>query len=397
MERSTILPNNNNDDASVIRLVHNLLLDGFLRKASDIHFEPYQSCYRVRYRINGLLTTTATPSLSMASRIVARLKVMAELDIAEKRLPQDGRFQFNPEKTSIVHARVSSCPTVSGEKIVIRLLDPQAFKPDIYQLGLNPAQLQHLLNAIRRLQGMILVTGPTGSGKSMTLYSTLQFLNQEQYNICTIEDPVEMLLPGLNQINVHSKTGYTFARTLRALLRQDPDIIMIGEIRDLETVDIAMKAAMTGHLVLSTLHTNSTIETLTRLHNMGVAPMYIAASVTLIIAQRLLRRLCPICKIKTNHTPASDRLLASIGSERVICYQAQGCSACIHGYQGRLGIFELLPMSLAIREQIVTQQSLFKIREQAEHEHMLTLAQSACYWLQQGETTLEEVMRVIAT
>lgn len=334
-------------DEPVVKFVKRMILDAIEQKASDIHFEPYDDTYRIRYRKDGLLIAIATPPHTLSNRIAARIKVLANLDTSERRVPQDGRFRMQPLDKHVIDFRVSTCPTVSGEKIVVRILDTQANKPDIESLGFSSKQKNCFLQAISRPQGLVLVTGPTGSGKTMTLYAALGLLNTAEKNISTAEDPVEINVHGINQVNINPKIGLTFAGTLRAFLRQDPDIIMIGEMRDLETAEIAIKAAQTGHLVLSTLHTNSAAETLTRLMNMGVHAFNIASSVSLIVAQRLVRRLCERCKLM--RTDLTTQNLIKLGlTDHFPSYKAMSCNQCAHGYRGRIALFEVMPISKKI-------------------------------------------------
>jgi len=363
-----------NDDAPIIRYVNKILLEAVQKNASDIHFEPYEDHYRIRFRLDGLLYEIANPPFNLANRIATRLKILAHLDIAERRLPQDGRFKFTLPNQKVVDLRVSSCPTVHGEKIVLRLLNSHELTLFIDSLGFESEQQQLFLDAIKKSQGMILVTGPTGSGKTITLYTALNYLNTPAVNILTIEDPVEIHLAGINQVNIQTKTGLTFAHTLRAFLRQDPDTIMIGEIRDQETAEIAVKAAQTGHLVLSTLHTNNAIATLARLANLGISPYNIATSIQLIIAQRLVRRLCDHCKILINNF-----------------YEPHGCEQCTHGYKGRIGIFEILPMTEAISESVMRGSSPVDIANAAL---MMSLRETGMNKVKQGLTSLTEINRV---
>ena len=386
-----------NEDAPVVKFINRILVDAIKKGASDIHFEPYENEYRIRYRQDGLLYEVASPPTSLSTRIAARLKVMSSLDISERRIPQDGRFKMKLSRTRSIDFRVSSCPTIAGEKIVMRILDSGATKLGIEALGFSALQKANFLHAIEKPQGMILVTGPTGSGKTVTLYTALNILNTIEGNISTAEDPVEIKIPGINQVNINPKAGLNFSNTLRAFLRQDPDIIMVGEIRDLETAEIAVKAAQTGHLVLSTLHTNSASETLTRLVNMGVPSFNIASSVSLIIAQRLVRKLCEKCKtLIDNVTPKS---LMELGfteddAKNIKLYQANGCEQCAKGYRGRIGLFEVLPMSKAIGRMIMSGGSSLDILKQAQEEGMLTVYQAGLEKIKEGITTIEEVNRV---
>ncbi|MDI9818230.1 MULTISPECIES: type IV-A pilus assembly ATPase PilB [unclassified Legionella] len=379
-----------NEDASIVKLVNEILFDAIKRKVSDIHFEPYEKSYRIRYRQDGILLEAAAPALDLASRITARIKIMSNLDISERRLPQDGRFQLKLSDKDSIDCRVNSCPTISGEKIVIRLLNSDSPNLGIEELGFNSQQEKLFLTALEKPQGMILITGPTGSGKTISLYAALSKLNTQERNISSVEDPVEIKMPGINQVNINPKTGLTFAKTLRSFLRQDPDVLMIGEIRDLETAEIAIKAAQTGHLVLSTLHTNSATETLTRLMNMGIAPYNIASSISLLISQRLVRRLCDHCKRlqegNLNHNPVEP--------QSIKCYQACGCSQCTYGYNGRIGLFEVMPMSKTIANLILSGGNSLDIFNQAQIEGMQTLYRSGLEKVNQGITTLEEINRV---
>ena len=385
------------DDAPVVRFFHKMLVDAVNSRASDLHFEPYEFTYRVRFRIDGELHEVASTPPAIKDRLASRIKVLSKLDISEKRIPQDGRMKLKlgPERT--IDLRVSTLPTVFGEKIVIRILDPSSAKMGIDALGYDPAEKERLLKAIHRPYGMILVTGPTGSGKTVSLYSCLNLLNQSGVNISTAEDPCEINMPGVNQVNVNEKAGLTFAVALRAFLRQDPDIIMVGEIRDLETADIAVKAAQTGHLVLSTLHTNDAPTTLTRLRNMGVAPFNIASSVILISAQRLARRLCIKCKTPVE-IPKVNLMEAGFTDDQLdgswTPYKAVGCNACNNGYKWRVGIYQVMPISEAIQEIILADGSALDIAKQAELEGVLSLRQSGLRKVMQGITSLEEVLGV---
>ena len=385
------------DDAPVVRFFHKMLVDAVNSRASDLHFEPYEFTYRVRFRIDGELHEVASTPPAIKDRLASRIKVLSKLDISEKRIPQDGRMKLKlgPERT--IDLRVSTLPTVFGEKIVIRILDPSSAKMGIDALGYDPAEKERLLKAIHRPYGMILVTGPSGSGKTVSLYSCLNLLNQPGVNISTAEDPCEINMPGVNQVNVNEKAGLTFAVALRAFLRQDPDIIMVGEIRDLETADIAVKAAQTGHLVLSTLHTNDAPTTLTRLRNMGVAPFNIASSVILISAQRLARRLCIKCKTPVE-IPKVNLMEAGFTDDQLdgswTPYKAVGCNACNNGYKGRVGIYQVMPISEAIQEIILADGSALDIAKQAELEGVLSLRQSGLRKVMQGITSLEEVLGV---
>ena len=385
------------EDAPVVKFVNRILIDAIKKGVSDIHFEPYEREYRIRYRQDGLLNEVASPPVSLSTRIAARIKVMSSLDISERRIPQDGRFKMKLSRTRSIDFRVSSCPTVAGEKIVMRILDPGSTKLGIEALGFSPVQKEHFIRSISRPQGMILVTGPTGSGKTVTLYTALNILNTIESNISTAEDPVEIKVPGINQVNINPKAGLTFSGTLRSFLRQDPDIIMVGEIRDLETAEIAVKAAQTGHLVLSTLHTNSAAETLTRLINMGVPSFNIASSVSLIIAQRLVRRLCDHCKeVREDMTPKSLIELGFTDEDvkNIKFFQAKGCAQCTNGYKGRIGLFEVMPMSKKLGQMIMSGGTSLDILKEAQNDGMLTVYQAGLENMKEGITTIEEVNRV---
>ena len=370
------------EDAPVVRFINRMLERAMAENASDIHFEPFEKHCRVRFRRDGVLRDITHAPAGIAPRISARIKVMARLDLAERRLPQDGRLRLNNDTGHNVDFRVSSCPTLFGEKLVLRLLNPDTTRRAMDELGLNDQQLKAYRRAITQPQGMILVTGPTGSGKTVTLYSALQALNSASRNILSVEDPVEIDLPGINQVAINPRAGLDFPQALRAFLRQDPDVIMVGEIRDNETADIAIKAAQTGHLVFSTLHTNNAVAAITRLANMDVPAWNIAASVSLVIAQRLVRRLCPKCRRLTT-------------TEAMSCFEAVGCSACIDGYDGRVGIHEVLPMTSDVRDLIARQASPEAITEGAETEGFCSLQASAMAALQAGHTSLSELKRVI--
>ena len=384
------------DDAPVVKFVNKVLVDAIKRGASDIHFEPYESAYRVRFRMDGMLRAVAAPPIKLSPRISSRLKVMSGLDIAEKRVPQDGRIKLNLSKTKASDFRVSTCPTLFGEKIVLRILDASAAKMGIEKLGYEDDQKQLFVDAIAKPYGMVLVTGPTGSGKTVSLYTALNILNTEGRNISTVEDPVEIRLPGVNQVQQNVKRGMTFAAALRSFLRQDPDVIMVGEIRDLETAEIAIKAAQTGHMVLSTLHTNDAAQTISRLMNMGIAPYNITSSVTLVIAQRLARRLHD-CKKPLDLPPAA--LLAEGFSQADIdaglqIFDAVGCSGCNEGYKGRTGIYQVMPMTEAIQKIILEGGSAIAIAEQARKEGIRDLRASALMKVKQGVLSLAEINRV---
>jgi type IV pilus assembly protein PilB len=386
------------DDAPIVRFVNKIMLDAIRKSASDIHFEPYEKYYRIRLRIDGVLREIAQPPVQLATKLAARLKVMSRLDIAERRVPQDGRIKMRLSKNRSIDFRVSSCPTLFGEKIVLRILDASTAMMGIDALGYESFQKDLYLKVLAKPQGMILVTGPTGSGKTVSLYTGLAILNVEDTNISTAEDPAEIVLPGVNQVNVNPKVGLTFASALRAFLRQDPDVIMVGEIRDLETAEIAIKAAQTGHLVLSTLHTNDAPQTLTRMVDMGVKPYAIATSVSLIIAQRLARRLCQHCKqpLDIPH----DALLREGFTEQQVSttgfkvYKHVGCSQCTDGYKGRVGIYEVLPVTEAIGRIILEGGSAPHIAAEARRQGVWDLRTAGLKKVADGMTTLEEVNRV---
>jgi len=383
------------DETPVVRFINKVLLDAIRKGASDIHFEPYESKYRIRYRLDGVLKSVANPPIQMSRRLSSRLKVMAGLDIAEKRVPQDGRIKLNLSRNKSIDFRASTCPTLFGEKVVLRILDQAATKLGIQQLGFEDNQRALYEQAVAKPYGMILVTGPTGSGKTVTLYTALQLLNDEGRNISTVEDPVEIRVPGINQVAQNAKQGMTFARALRAFLRQDPDVIMVGEIRDLETAEIAIKAAQTGHLVLSTLHTNDAPQSITRLMNMGVPSYNITSAVNLVIAQRLVRTL-HTCKQK-DEMPREALLQAgfSIGEvDNVKLYKPFGCSECNEGYRGRSGIFEVMPISDSIARMILEEGNALKIAEQARKEGIADLRESARQKVAAGITDLIEINRV---
>ena len=387
----------NVDEAPVVRYVNKILVDAISRSASDVHFEPYEKYFRIRFREDGMLHEVANPPINIASRLVARLKVMSRMNIAERRVPQDGRIKLKLSQSRDIDFRVNTLPTLYGEKVVLRILDSSAAQVGVDQLGFEPAQRDLFLNAIKKPYGMILVTGPTGSGKTVSLYTGLNLLNKTEVNISTVEDPVEIQVAGINQVNMNPKTGLTFAAALRSFLRQDPDIIMVGEVRDLETAEIAVKAAQTGHLVLSTLHTNDAPQSLTRLANLGVPPFNIASSVLLIMAQRLARRLCGHCKVpddipreallEEGFTPADIEGGLSI-------YRAVGCEHCNNGYRGRVGIFQVMSISEEIGRLIMEGGNAIQIAAQARCEGVWDLRQSGLHKIKAGITSLEEINRV---
>jgi type IV pilus assembly protein PilB len=393
---SAVVDTNSTDDAPVVKYVNKILLDAIKRGASDIHFEPYETKYRVRLRMDGVLRAVSSPPLKLAPRISSRLKVMARLDIAERRVPQDGRMKLNLSKTKSFDFRVSTLPTLGGEKIVLRILDAAAARLGIEKLGYEEDQKELFLQAIHKPYGMVLVTGPTGSGKTVSLYTALNILNTVGRNISTVEDPVEIRVEGINQVQQSEKRGMTFAAALRSFLRQDPDVIMVGEIRDLETAEIAVKAAQTGHMVLSTLHTNDASQTITRLMNMGIAPYNLTSSVSLVIAQRLARRLHD-CK-KPIELPEAALLAEGFTKEDIdkgfTLYDAVGCSGCNEGYKGRVGIYEVMPMNEEIQKAILEGGSAIQIADAARRAGVRNLRQSALMKARQGVTSLAEINRV---
>ncbi|WP_432696295.1 type IV-A pilus assembly ATPase PilB [Marinobacterium sp. YM272] len=386
-------------DAPIVRFINKILLDAIKNGASDIHFEPYEKAYRIRCRIDGILQEVSKPPTNLASRLSARLKVMSNMDIAERRVPQDGRIKLKVSAKRAIDFRVNTLPTLWGEKIVLRILDPTSATIGVDALGFEPDQKEVYLKTLERPQGMVLVTGPTGSGKTVTLYTGLNILNTEERNISTAEDPVEINMEGINQVHVNAKVGLTFAEALRSFLRQDPDVVMVGEIRDLETAEIAIKAAQTGHMVLSTLHTNSAPETLTRLRNMGVPSFNIATSVSLIIAQRLARRLCESCK--QPHSLPEAALLEegfkpeALGELKIFAANPDGCNKCNRGYKGRVGIYEMLMMTTEIAECIMENGNSLDILRVARDQGFKTLRQSGLRKVASGLTSLEEMNRVI--
>ena len=387
------------NDAPIVRYVNKILLDAIKKGASDIHFEPYERTYRVRYRIDGILVQSNKPPAALANRLSARLKVMSQMDISERRKPQDGRIKIRVSKNKSIDFRVNSLPTLFGEKIVLRILDASQAKMGIDALGYDPDQKDLYMEALQQSQGMILMTGPTGSGKTVSLYTGLGILNTAERNISTAEDPVEINMEGINQVQVHPRIGFTFAEALRAFLRQDPDVIMVGEIRDLETAEIGIKAAQTGHLVLSTLHTNSAPETLTRLLNMGVPSFNVATSVSLIIAQRLGRRLCEKCKEPYKDIP--EAVLVEEGFNQInvefkdlTIFKPVGCKSCTNGYKGRVGVYEVLKVTPAVSRIIMEGGNSIQIEDKAKEEGFRTLRQSALYKVSQGIMSLEEANRI---
>lgn len=384
------------EDAPVVKFLQKMLFDAYNMRASDLHFEPYEFNYRVRFRVDGELREIASPPVAIKDKLASRIKVISRLDISEKRIPQDGRMKMKIGQNTI-DFRVSTLPTMFGEKIVIRILDPSSAKLGIEALGYEPEEKERLLAAVKRPYGMVLVTGPTGSGKTVSLYTCLNILNKPGLNISTAEDPCEINLPGVNQVNVNDKAGLTFAAALKSFLRQDPDVIMVGEIRDLETADIAIKAAQTGHMVLSTLHTNDAPTTLTRMLNMGIAPFNIASSVILITAQRLARRLCAKCKEPLD-VPQETLLDAGYKPDELdgtwVPYKPVGCNACNNGYKGRVGIYQVMPISEEMQRLILTGGTALDIAKQAEEEGVRSLRKSGLLKVKKGDTSLEEVLSV---
>ncbi|WP_374296621.1 type IV-A pilus assembly ATPase PilB [Acinetobacter sp.] len=390
--------NASQDEAPIVKYINKLLVDAIRMGASDLHFEPYEKMYRVRYRVDGVLREIARPPIQLATRLASRLKVMSQMDISEKRVPQDGRIKLKLSKTKAIDFRVNSLPTLFGEKIVLRILDPSSAMLGIDALGYEPDQKALFIEALEKPQGMLLITGPTGSGKTVSLYTGLNILNTEDSNISTAEDPVEINLQGINQVNVNNKVGLTFSAALKSFLRQDPDIIMVGEIRDLETAEIAIKAAQTGHMVMSTLHTNSAPETLTRLRNMGVPSFNIATSVNLVIAQRLARRLCSQCK-KPADIPKPSLLemgftQADLENPEFQLFEAVGCPECREGYKGRVGIYEVMKVNAEISKIIMEDGNALEIADASLRAGFNNLRRSGLLKVMQGITTLQEVNRV---
>jgi type IV pilus assembly protein PilB len=386
------------EESPIVKYINKLLIDAIRMGASDLHFEPYEKTYRVRYRVDGVLRQIAHPPLQMASRLASRLKVMSQMDISEKRMPQDGRIKLKLSKTKAIDFRVNALPTLFGEKLVLRILDPSSAMLGIEALGYEDAQKALFMGALEKPQGMLLITGPTGSGKTVSLYTGINILNTEDTNISTAEDPVEINLEGVNQVNVNTKTGLTFSAALKAFLRQDPDIIMVGEIRDLETAEIAIKAAQTGHMVMSTLHTNSAPETLTRLRNMGVPSFNIATSVNLVIAQRLARRLCSHCK-EPQEIPKPSLLEMGFSAQDLddpefAIYQPVGCSECRDGYKGRVGVYEVMKVTPEISKIIMEDGNALQIAAASEKAGFDNLRRSGLKKVMQGVTSLQEINRV---
>jgi len=388
--------NSDIDDAPIVKFVNKILLDAIKKGASDIHLEPFEKTFRIRFRSDGMLHKVASPPSNISNRIISRIKVMAKMDIAERRVPQDGRIKMKLSRTRAIDFRVNSCPTLFGEKIVLRILDPTSAQLGIEKLGFEPEQQELFLSAINKPYGMVLVTGPTGSGKTVSLYTGLNILNTVERNISTAEDPVEITVEGINQVNMNPKAGLDFSSALRAFLRQDPDIIMVGEIRDLETAEIAVKAAQTGHMVLSTLHTNDAPQTLNRLLQMGIPAFNIVASVLLIMAQRLARRLCQHCK-EDSKFPEATLIEAGFTPEDIgtfTAYKAVGCDQCNDGYKGRVGIYQVMPISEQMRAKILDNCNAMELADQAQSEGINDLRRSGLLKIMQGITTIQEVDRV---
>lgn len=384
------------DDAPIVRFVKQIMVDAIKKGASDIHVEPYENFFRIRFRADGILQEIAKPPSNMANRMISRIKVMAKMDIAVRRIPQDGRIKIKLSKDKFIDFRVNTCPTLFGEKVVLRILDPSSTTLGIEALGFENNQMKSFMNAINQPYGLILITGPTGSGKTVTLYTALNILNSPQLNISTAEDPVEITLPGINQVTMNPKAGVNFSTTLRAFLRQDPDVIMVGEIRDQETAEIAVKAAQTGHLVFSTLHTNDAPQTLNRLIQMGIPPYNIISSIQLIVAQRLVRKLCNHCKQKEK---LPNKILLDAGFnqeslENITLFTPQGCEHCHNGYLGRIGIYQVMPISEAMQQLILTNCDSSRLETQCQSENILNLRQSALKKVSAGITSLEEINRI---
>ncbi|MFV9925123.1 MAG: type IV-A pilus assembly ATPase PilB [Francisella endosymbiont of Hyalomma scupense] len=410
-EGDAIIGSGEDEEAPIIRFINNTIVDAIQKGASDIHFEPYEKNFRIRYRIDGLLIETFNTKKNLASKVISRLKIMSSLDIAEKRIPQDGKFKISLSREKAIDFRVSTCPISFGEKVVLRIIDSSSTQIPIEQLGFSESQKETYLKYIQQPQGMVLVTGPTGSGKTVTLYTGINILNEPEKNILTAEDPVELIVKGINQVSVNNKQGLTFAAALKSFLRQDPDIIMVGEIRDIETGSIAIKASQTGHLVMSTLHTNSAPETLNRLVDMGLPRYNIATSITLIIAQRLTRKLCPKCKLPDTNTEfpilvedsgLNDEILSQtfgvtldkVKNAKIYKANPKGCPRCFKGYKGRIGLYEVMPVSRQISRMILEDKNTMEIAVQAQKEGVATVRQSALVRVAEGLTSMEEAYRV---
>lgn len=410
-EGDAIIGSGEDEEAPIIRFINNTIVDAIQKGASDIHFEPYEKNFRIRYRIDGLLIETFNTKKNLGPKVISRLKIMSSLDIAEKRIPQDGKFKISLSREKAIDFRVSTCPISFGEKVVLRIIDSSSTQIPVEQLGFSESQKATYLKYIQQPQGMVIVTGPTGSGKTVTLYTGINILNKPEKNISTAEDPVELVVKGINQVNVNNKQGLTFAAALKSFLRQDPDIIMVGEIRDIETGSIAIKASQTGHLVMSTLHTNSAPETLNRLVDMGLPRYNIATSVTLIIAQRLTRKLCPHCRQKDTETEfellitdsgLNDDILKNtfgltlekVKKAKIYKANPKGCPRCFKGYKGRLGLYEVMPVSREISKMILEDKNTMEIAQQAQKESVATVRQSALVRVSEGLTSMEEAYRV---
>ena len=409
-ESDDLIGSGDDDEAPIIRFINNTIVDAIQKGASDIHFEPYEKNFRIRYRIDGLLMETFNTTKNLGPKIISRLKIMSSLNIAEKRIPQDGRFKISLSREKAIDFRVSSCPINFGEKVVLRIIDSSSTQIPIEALGFSEYQKRIYEETINQPQGMVLVTGPTGSGKTVTLYTGINILNRPERNISTAEDPIELVVKGINQVSVNNKQGLTFATALKSFLRQDPDIIMIGEIRDIETGSIAIKASQTGHLVLSTLHTNSAPETLNRLVDMGLPRYNIATSVTLIIAQRLIRKLCPKCRLEDSETQfemlvndsgMTEDILSTFGTNfdkikkaKIYKPNPKGCPRCFKGYKGRVGLYEVMPVSRMISKMILEDKNTMQIAEQAQLEHVANVRQSALIRVSEGLTSMEEAYRI---
>ena len=410
-EGDAIIGSGEDEEAPIIRFINNTIVDAIQKGASDIHFEPYEKNFRIRYRIDGLLIETFNTKKNLAPKVISRLKIMSSLDIAEKRIPQDGKFKISLSREKAIDFRVSTCPISFGEKVVLRIIDSSSTQIPIEQLGFSESQKETYLKYIQQPQGMVLVTGPTGSGKTVTLYTGINILNEPEKNISTAEDPVELIVKGINQVSVNNKQGLTFAAALKSFLRQDPDIIMVGEIRDIETGSIAIKASQTGHLVMSTLHTNSAPETLNRLVDMGLPRYNIATSITLIIAQRLTRKLCPKCKLPDTNTEflllvedsgLNDEILSQtfgvtldkVKNAKIYKANPKGCPRCFKGYKGRIGLYEVMPVSRQISRMILEDKNTMEIVVQAQKEGVATVRQSVLVRVSEGLTSMEEAYRV---
>ncbi|MCL4123882.1 UNVERIFIED_CONTAM: hypothetical protein GTU68_056593 [Idotea baltica] len=398
-EGDALIGSGDDDEAPIIRFINNTIVDAIQKGASDIHFEPYEKNFRIRYRIDGLLIETFNTKKNLGPKVISRLKIMSSLDIAEKRIPQDGKFKISLSREKAIDFRVSTCPINFGEKVVLRIIDSSSTQIPIEALGFSEHQKKIYLKAINEPQGMVLVTGPTGSGKTVTLYTGINILNKPERNISTAEDPVELAVSGINQVSVNNKQGLTFAAALKSFLRQDPDIIMVGEIRDIETGSIGIKASQTGHLVMSTLHTNSAPETLNRLVDMGLPRYNIATSVTLIIAQRLTRKLCQKCKLEDTDTQFKilstfETTMSKIKKAKIYKPNPKGCPRCFKGYKGRVGLYEVMPVSREIAKMILEDKNTMEIAQQAQKENVASVRQSALVRVAEGLTSMAEAYRI---